>query len=171
MSGSRVFLRQIDVATVKRIEELAEKDFAGESITLLINCKGGDVYAGLKIIKAISRSKTPFIGHVKKEAGSMAAVILQACHERVMESDASLHYHYGSWRVSFLIYFDQKMMKRNTKKAIELQELLIMPIVRRTGMKKRDVHKLLAEDKKFSAEACLQRGLIDRIVVPICKAT
>ena len=47
---------------------------------------------------------------------------------------------------------------------IALQERLIAPIVKRTGMTRQDVHKLLLEDHHIGAEEALDRGLVDRIV-------
>jgi ATP-dependent protease ClpP protease subunit len=98
------------------------------------------------------------------EACSAAAVILQCAHIRRMTRKATLHYHYGSWRISFMVYFDEKLARLNRQQAIEYQEALILPITTRTGMSNSDVHKLLREDRRLSAQEALERGLIDEII-------
>ena len=155
-------LQQIDSAAVTEFRELLANASGGMSF--VISCRGGDVNCGFEIIEAIESSPVTVSGIVRREAGSAAAIILQACHDRVMENGSTLHYHYASWRVSLLIYFDKQLMKRNRQSGIAMQERLIEPIVKRTGMTRQDVHKLLLEDRHIGAQEALDRGLVDRIV-------
>jgi ATP-dependent protease ClpP protease subunit len=63
-----------------------------------------------------------------------------------------------------MVYFDEKLAQLNRQQAIEYQEALILPIATRTGMSNSDVHVLLREDRRLSAQEALDRGLIDEII-------
>ena len=166
MFAHQFVLRQIDHAAVKSlgkaIRAAAKK---GAILELMIDCKGGSIDEGFKIIELIEDSPVRIEGRVTKEAGSMAAVILQVCHYRVMDTEATLHYHYGSWRVSFLIYFDEKMMQANKEKAIALQGQLVSKMTKKSGITEEEAHDLLRQDKLMTAVDALERNLIDEIRV------
>lgn len=165
MTNRCVPLRHIDSATTLALEQaICSAHNHNKSVEIVISSKGGDVDEGLRVVKLIVNSPVMVNAIVVGQAGSMAAVILQCASIRRMELSATLHYHYGSWRVSFLAYFDAEMAERNRKKAVAYQHALILPIVARTGMTEKEVHALLREDRKLSAEEALARGLIDEIV-------
>ncbi len=169
MSSQQFVLRQIDHVAVKLLEKAicsAEKKCV--ELELLINCKGGSIDEGFRIIELIEASPIRIKGQVTKEAASMAAVILQACHYRMMDVGATLHYHYGSWRVSFLIYFDEEVMRANKERATALQRRLIAQIIKKSSMTKKEAHDLLRQDRLMSGEEALERRLIDelRVVTP-----
>ena len=164
MAVHEFVLQDIDHETVERLRETIAKAEASESeITLLINSNGGDIKEGLKIVELITHSHALIKGQVIGKAVSMAAVILQACHERSMNETAYLRYHYGSWRVSFRMYFEPEMLQRNIESGIKLQERLILPIAKKTGMSIKRIHDLFREDKRLSAQEALHLGLVDDI--------
>lgn len=129
-----------------------------------INSNGGDVVHGLHIVDIINKHPAHLRATVEKEAGSMAAIILQCAEVRRMRRTATLHYHYGSWRISFLVYFDKALAASNRKKAREYQKALIEPIVKRVGISEKEVHSLLRQDRRIGAEEALTLGLIDEII-------
>lgn len=156
-------LRHIDKTSTQALERAIHATLHGKTLEIAINCKGGDVIEGLKMMKFISESGITINGTVCGEAGSMAAVILQCMNVRRMTQGSFLHYHYGSWRISFLAYYDREIAERNHKKAVEYQQALILPIMKRTGMTEEGVHELLREDKRLTATEALSRNLIDEI--------
>ena len=163
---SDLCIRHMDSATV---DELTQVLNSPEILTrgfceLDIDSVGGDVKNGLKMIELIKGSRAPVNATVSGRAASMAAVILQCCAVRRMRSTATLHYHYGSWRISFLVYFDAEMAALNRTNAVKYQQSLIEPITARTGMSEDSVHSLLREDRKLSATECFERGLIDELI-------
>ena len=165
MTDCCVPLRHIDSETTQALERaICSAHSHHKSVEIVITSKGGDVDEGLRVVKLIGKSPVIVNATVVCQAGSMAAVILQCANIRRMEHSATLHYHYGSWRVSFLAYFDAEMAERNRRKAVAYQSALILPIVTRTGMTEKEVHALLREDRKLSAPEALARGLIDEIV-------
>lgn len=70
-----------------------------ESIHLIINSQGGDVYNGFGIVDAILCSQTPIRAVVLGHAMSMALLIVAVCHERVSGPNTRFMYHEGSYGV------------------------------------------------------------------------
>ena len=159
-------LRHINNSTTRELEEVLHSLEIQKKTTfeLEINCAGGDIIEGIKMMRIIEKSPLHVRATVVNEAGSTAAVILQCCDTRRMMGNATLHYHYGSWRVSFMVYYDKKLLERNRQRAMQYQGQLITPIIRRSGMSKKRVHELLRADKKISAEESLSLSLIDEII-------
>ena len=157
-------LRQVDHAAVRSLEKaIRNAEKRGEGLTLLIDCKGGSIDEGFQIIELIKASPVRIEGLVTGEAGSMAAVILEACHYRAMKTTSTLHFHYGSWRVSFLIYYDEARMEANRKSAIAKQSRMSAIIMQKSGMTEAEVHNLLRQDKHMPPDDALEHNLIDEI--------
>ena len=161
-----VSIRNFERATAKNLERVLQlRALQREtSCELEITSKGGDVNHGLRMIQFIRDSPLAVNATVVTEAGSMAAVILQCCKIRRIMSNATLHYHYASWRISLMVYFDAELAERNRLSGIKLQNDLIEPIKKRLKITEEDVHKLLREDRKMNAQEALARGHIDEIV-------
>ena len=151
------------VSHLKALIELAE--IKNEGIELkIIALEGGSTEVGLGIVRLIETSPVPITGIVVQKACSMAAIILQACHTRIMHKGAYLHYHYGGWPVSLLIYFDHELMKENMKAGIALQNALFAPLKNRTNMSDEEIHTLFTREQSVYAEEALSLGLIDKII-------
>lgn len=158
-------IKKIDDETALELEKvLASLAQKKQSCELEVSCKGGDVILGLKMMKLIKESPVTVNATVVGEAGSTAAVILQCCKIRRILEDATLHYHYGSWRVSWLIYYDKDLAERNRLKGMEYQQALIEPIALKAGISDEEVHQLLLEDRKLNAQEALNRRLVDEII-------
>lgn len=161
-----VSIRHIDQATLSTLEQSLSscQSRCKDACEIEITSKGGDVDVGLRMIRLIRDSQVSVNATVVGEAGSTAAVILQCCKIRRMTKTATLQYHYGSWRVSFLIYFDDEIAERNRVNGVRYQNALIEPIVARTGMSAENAHKLLREARELGSQEALDLGLIDEIV-------
>lgn len=159
-------LRHIDRDSVEILRRATHSPRALKkgACDILIESKGGDPNIGFLMMEVIQHSPVPVLATVEKEAGSTAAVILQTCHRRTMRQNAHLRYHYASWRVSFIIYFDEEIAAKNREKALELQHRLILPIMERSGMNEASVHRILREDKPIGAQEALELKLVDEII-------
>lgn len=64
-----------------------------ESITIYIDSPGGDVFAGLRAIKAINNSKTPVIAECGVVVASIAAIIALSCPTIKINKDTFMMVH------------------------------------------------------------------------------
>lgn len=64
-----------------------------ESITIYIDSPGGDVFAGLRAVKAIGNSKTPVIAECGVVVASIASVIALSCPQVKINKDTFLMVH------------------------------------------------------------------------------
>jgi ATP-dependent Clp protease protease subunit len=62
-------------------------------VLLLLDSPGGSVFAGLKLVSQIRTSKVPVVTLVTGMAASMAAIIHQAGHLRLMTKNSMLMFH------------------------------------------------------------------------------
>jgi ATP-dependent protease ClpP protease subunit len=87
--------------TAEVVEQAVQNIGDAPSLRLVINSPGGEVFSGLRIIRALRASPVPVICEVQDMAASMAAVILQSqgCQTRVVAKHSILMFHETS--VSF----------------------------------------------------------------------
>lgn len=71
----------------------------GETL-VIINSPGGQVFAGLELVRAIKESPRPVVCEVRGMAFSMAAIIFEACSFRIMEVPSVLMFHTVSVNVT-----------------------------------------------------------------------
>ena len=64
-----------------------------ESITIYIDSPGGDVFAGLRAVKAIGNSKTPVIAECGVVVASIASVIALSCPQIKINKDTFIMVH------------------------------------------------------------------------------
>lgn len=64
-----------------------------ESITIYIDSPGGDVFAGLRAVKAINNSKTPIIAECGVVVASIASVIALSCPQIKINKDTFVMIH------------------------------------------------------------------------------
>lgn len=136
-------------------------------ITILMNCEGGDVSAGLAVYDAIRACKSPVHIEVVGVCYSMAAWVLQAADRRIMYPHSSLMIHDGESSVS-----GKKHEIDNSKKFGDDQDKICEDIMlarireRHPDFSRARLRKLLATDTYLHPEQALALGLIDEIVQP-----
>lgn len=64
-----------------------------ESITIYVDSPGGDVFAGLRAVKAINNSKTPIVAECGVVVASIASVIALSCPQVKINKDTFLMIH------------------------------------------------------------------------------
>lgn len=64
-----------------------------ESITIYIDSPGGDVFAGLRAVKAIGNSKTPIVAECGVVVASIASVIALSCPQIKINKDTFVMIH------------------------------------------------------------------------------
>jgi len=134
-------------------------------VKLLITSTGGDVEYGLDIYDAFRLYAGKKTGMVHGVAASMAAIILQACTERVAAANAYLLIHHISRRNVSLdeLRSDKKIARiRGELEASQQRQYEILS--QRTGRTIRSIRAACARNQRMSAQQALDFGLIDKIV-------
>lgn len=139
--------------------------FAPASYTLLINSPGGSVYAGLHLMDAMHAARaagTRVTCIVSGGAYSMAAIILQACTERLLERTSALMFHTVSvtkaegnaWDLARLVREMRALNKRLAIIAVSRSRMRLTEYVARTA----------DEDYWVGWEEALEFGFIDGVL-------
>ncbi len=133
-------------------------------VEIIIESSGGEVSHGLDIYDALRLYQGKKKGIVISEAGSMAAIILQACDTRQCASHAYILVHNGDCRIKFDVLFDDAALAAFKKEKQETLSLLHTILSTKTGKEDREVVEMCKPDKWITAQKALELGLIDEIV-------
>jgi len=146
----------------KLVKDLLALDIKnkGKQITLWINSPGGSCSDGLAIIDTITKIKSPVVTIVTGEACSMAGIISVVGDKRLMTSSSRWMGHpitAGS--------YDYLPHVKDRVKAAEWIEDLCMDIFKKhTNLSEKDIQKTQHGELWLSAEECLLKGIVDKIV-------
>jgi len=134
-------------------------------IEVIISSSGGYVEPGLDIIDQLGRYRGKKTAKVTRTAGSMAAIILQACDRRLCADNATIFVHnLYMENVGLDELHDQRQLKKLVKELEEDQEKMNRLVMKRTGMSRQKVVKIFKKKPTFSAKEALELGLIDQII-------
>lgn len=152
------------VRTIKSLRIL-DKIRPEEPITLLVNCEGGDVDAGLAVYDAILACKSPVHIEVIGVCYSMAAWVLQAGDVRRMHPHSSVMIHDGEGSVAGKKHEIDSSKKFSDEQDIVCEDILLDRIrERHPSFSRGRLRKLLATDTYLHPKQALELGLIDEIV-------
>ena len=134
-----------------------------EAITLIINSSGGHCSAGFAIIDtiyALQDQGNHITGVVRGRAQSMAAIILQACDERVIGPHSSLLVHEGG-----LTSFGTKAQVKDHLGFMELHNERMLDLLEARSTITRDdiASRWERRDWYIDANEALELGFVDRI--------
>ena len=135
-------------------------------ILVTFTSTGGSVSAGLDIYDLINNYPGKSTGIVFAMANSIAAVILQACDERICAKHAEILIHYISQNSISLDVMSkpngkayQNMLKGGRRDQAYINQIL----TERTGQALKVIRGESAKDLAMTSEEALIFGLIDRI--------
>lgn len=143
----------------KAFRELA---LTNKTITLRINCMGGDTFRGLAIYDLIRNSKVTVIGINEGVAASMGAILLQACDVRKGTQNSRVMVHCVSGFVggnAQEVENYAKLMKDEDKKLLKI-------LKDRTGADEKTCLGWMAYgiDSWFGADDAVTAGLLDEVI-------
>lgn len=139
-----------------------------DDIVVYLSSVGGDVNSGLAIFDAFYTSPCKIIGVVYGESQSMAAVILQACHTRLLAPNATYMLHDGSTGMSRT--HTKEFIE--TAKYFEKQCLQIDTLVsNRTGISIARIQELSKFSTSLNSNDAVQMGFADGILIRAPKVT
>lgn len=143
-----------------------QMDVQGSTITILVNCYGGNTFSGLAIFDLIKNAKAQVIIINEGIAASMGGVLLQATKKenRKATKNSRVMIH----RASGMCGGDAEDM-RNYAQMLEDEEAKILEIfIDSTGQPEATVKGWMKTgvDKWFNANQALEAGLIGEIIEP-----
>lgn len=133
-----------------------------DEIELHIDSNGGSVAAALQMYEAIRHSKVPVRGIVKRRAFSSAAILLQACHQRVAFSSAELLFH--DTAAEIVVSDTQQDIEKKLEQARERLGKFHQIIAKRMGRPIEEAAKFSRSEMRMSAFEALERGLLDDVI-------
>jgi len=139
-------------------------DNQDDIIEVIIMSPGGSVIAGNAIIAALQGAGVPIHTRVIGMAASMAAVISQIGDVKEIDSDALFNLHFASVGAS------GRGTKEDHIKAADLldgiNEMLVNKL-KNSNLRKRDLVKLMSEDRVLTAEEAVNMGFFTSITEPL----
>lgn len=146
------------------IAEIAkDNEDKAEKIILRIDSPGGSVFDGLRLASAIERSAAPVVCIVDMGmAASMAAYILESCHERVVTRRSLLMFHSPGGG-----FQGQPAHVREFLKQLEaLDEAMASQYARRSKLSYDQWRERLKDDKAWwmTWRVAKKYGVVDKVV-------
>lgn len=133
----------------------------GESVDVLINSGGGDVFAGQEIYSVLRSCKTLKI-QVQSLAGSAAGVIAMAGYCEISPV-AMIMIHNVSMQGASGDYHD---MQKNAEILKQMNAALAAAYTQKTGMAEEEILKLMDRETWLTANQCLEYGFADKVIEP-----
>ena len=135
---------------------------AGETLRVVINSPGGDVYAGQETFSILYNIR--HINNVEIEVQSLAAsaasVIAMAGKTVKMSPVAALMVHNCSTYASG----DYRSMTHTAEVLRKINECLVQAYVQKTGMTQADLLDMMDNETWLSANDCIKYGFADEII-------
>lgn len=135
---------------------------AGETLRVVINSPGGDVYAGqeaFSILYNIRHINSVEI-EVQSLAASAASVIAMAGKTVKMSPVAALMIHNCSTYASG----DYRAMTHTAEVLKKINECLVQAYIQKTGMTQEDLLDMMDRETWLSANDCIKYGFADEII-------
>ncbi|MEA1929385.1 MAG: ATP-dependent Clp protease proteolytic subunit [Patescibacteria group bacterium] len=134
-------------------------------ITISICSEGGLVEVGLDIYDAFQVYPGKKIGLVVGYARSMAAVVLQACTQRIASRHAQLLIHHVSRReISLDVIQDAKRLAALKTSMEASQDRLYRILAARSGKSVAAIRRECKKGQDMTAEEALEFGLVDMVI-------
>jgi len=146
----------ITVSKIKAMNILDSK----KPITIEINSPGGDVSCGFSLINAIEQSIAPIHTIISGQCASMAALISIVGKKR--------NIYYNSYWMQHPLSEGQadylQFIKDRTKFLIHLDNITNNILRKYTKLTKLDLRKCSVGELWLSADECLKKGIVDKII-------
>jgi len=147
-----------DFAFKKQIWSLAENPI----LHLHIQSYGGLVHSALATYDAIKTSKIPIHTYVDGVSASAATLLNIAGTKRFIYENSFMLIH--QVRMEYWGTFTHQELSDDQKNSENLMKALKKIYLESTKLKESKIDELMKHDLYFSAEECLEHGLVDEIV-------
>lgn len=131
----------------------------GDDVEVIINSRGGDVFAGSEIYTILRAYSGKVTLKIQSIAASAAAVIAMA-GESEMSPTAQLMIHNVSSRASG----DHRDMEHSAEVLKNANSAIAAAFVAKTGKSEKEILDLMAKETWFTAEQAVKEGFADRVM-------
>lgn len=157
----RDLINEIDEVSTKILKLACDYEMnQPPKIYLHINCQGGNLMPCFAVIDTMRNSKIPIVTIIDSVACSGATLISVFGSERWISKHAYMMIHQlrgAAWGT-----FEEIKTEFENKK--DFMDRIIQIYTDKTRMNKKELQSLLKHDRYWNAEACLEKGLVDKII-------
>lgn len=137
-----------------------------ETIEVIINSPGGNVFSGFEIYTALKEYKGYVTVKIVGLAASAASIIAMAGDKILISPVAQIMIH----NVSTTVAGNQHDLKQAAEQVEEISKGVCNAYVLRTGKSEEVIQKLMDEESYFSAKKAVDYGLADEIMYTTAQA-
>jgi ATP-dependent Clp protease protease subunit len=131
-----------------------------KEITIEINSPGGDISYGFSIINAMEQSKAPIHTIISGQCCSMAAMISIVGKKRsIYYNSYWMNHPLSEGQADYLSF-----IKDRTTFLIHLDKMTENLLKKYTKLNRKDLIKIATGELWLSAEECLRKGIVDKII-------
>jgi ATP-dependent protease ClpP protease subunit len=152
-------ISQFEGYTYKRWIEDTKDLKPKDTLRLVLNCYGGDVFDGLAIYNAIQSHPGKKSVLVAGIAASIASIIALAGDELVMSEGSMLMIH----RASTFSYGNANDLEKNRNTLLKIDDVMSSLYARKTGLEESEILAMMDAETWFTAEEAVDKGFADRI--------
>jgi ATP-dependent protease ClpP protease subunit len=144
----------------QRESRMLPDDYPAIPIWLHIQSGGGDLFTGLNVADQLQTIQTPIYSIVEGVCASAATLVSMACTKRFIQSNSFMLIHQlSSWGFGTYEQLEDDM---------HVMEMLMDRLYEfygsKTGFSKKEVKDVLRRDSWFSAQECLENGMVDEVL-------
>jgi ATP-dependent protease ClpP protease subunit len=168
LAKAKVFVidGEINLKTLELTKSIASRLLVAGApdVAVIIDSKGGGVDAGLDIFDILDTYPGHKTAIVYGRASSIAAVILQACDQRLCAQHATILIHDGHDDISLTIARHPCKFAKWLKNSEKTQTKIYRILSERTGLSINKIRALSERDKHLNPMEALKHKLVDRIL-------
>lgn len=144
----------------ERRSRWVDDSVAPTPIWLHIQSPGGSLFAGFSVADQLATVQTPIYSLVEGYCASAATLISTACAKRFILPNAFMLIH----QLSSIAWGKYEELKDEMNLLDMAMEKVVDFYAGHTRIPKDEVRELLKRDSWFSANQCVERGLVDEIL-------
>jgi ATP-dependent Clp endopeptidase proteolytic subunit ClpP len=133
-----------------------------KAIVLHINSPGGDLFSGIALMNIVNNSRIPIIVLIEGLSASAATLVTVIAKYRIMLPYSFILIH----QLSMGMYGQHEELQFESEINNKIMDIMYNFYSTFTKLPKTKIKEVLRHDLYFTAEECLQYGLIDKILIP-----
>lgn len=151
--------RKISDLSKELLKLAIDYDIPPPKIYLHINTLGGDLLSAFGVVDIIKNSRVPVVSIIEGQNASAGTIISMSCNERYITENSFMLIH----QLSTGIYGKYDEIKDDFENDTKFMERLYKLYRENTKMNDKKIKEVLSRDKWWTADECIENGLVDGI--------